>query len=65
MKFEFNWPSGLRENDDRRTDSEIIGILIAHLGAFGLGRASDFFQGDPWSKKFESFFEMIGPSISN
>ena len=49
MKFEFNWPSGFRENDDGRTDSEVIGILIAHLGAFGLGRASDFFQ-DMWAE---------------
>ena len=45
MKFEFNWPSGFRgENVDRRTvtdgrttDAGVIGILIAHLGAFGSG----------------------------
>ena len=49
MKFGFNWPSGFRENDDGRTDSEVIGILIAHLGALGLGRASDFFQ-DMWAE---------------
>ena len=36
MKFEFNWPSGFRgENVDGRTG--VIGILIAHLGAFGSG----------------------------
>ena len=42
MKFEFNWPSGFRgedvENvDGRTTDARVIGILIAHLGAFGSG----------------------------
>ena len=46
MKLEFNWPSGFREEgrclkmltDGRRTtDAGVIGILIAHLGAFGSG----------------------------
>ena len=44
MKFEFNWPSGLRRRrclkmltDGRQTDAGVTGILIAHLGAFGSG----------------------------
>ena len=43
MKFEFNWPSGFSEKkmfenvDGRTTDAGVIGILIAHLGAFGSG----------------------------
>ena len=44
MKFEFNWPSGFRGEDvwkmlteGRTTDARVIGILIAHLGAFGSG----------------------------
>ena len=41
MKFKFNWPSGeekMFENvDGQRTDAGVIGILIAHLRAFGSG----------------------------
>ena len=44
MKFEFNWVSGFREDvenvDGRTTDTGVIGILIAHLGAFGSGELS-------------------------
>ena len=45
MKFEFNWPSGFRGEENvegrtdvrRTTDAGAIDILIAHLGAFGSG----------------------------
>ena len=39
MKFEFNWLRGFRGmlTDGRGTDAEVTGILIAQLGAFGLG----------------------------
>ena len=40
MKFEFNWPSGFRGEDVWkcwRTDDGVIGILIAHPGAFDSG----------------------------
>ena len=39
MKFEFNWPIGFRGGVWKcwRTGDEVIGILIAHLRAFGSG----------------------------
>ena len=45
MKFEFDWPSGLRgedvwkcwRTDDGRTDDRVTGILLAHPWAFGSG----------------------------
>ena len=42
MKFAFNWPIGFRgdvlfEIIEGRTDAGIIGILKAHLRAFGSG----------------------------
>ena len=46
MKFDFNWPSGFRRRrrcfkmltDGRQKDAGVIGILIAHLRAFGSGK---------------------------
>ena len=45
MTFEFNWPGGFRgkrcfkmlTEGQLTTDARVIGILTAHLGAFGSG----------------------------
>ena len=43
MKLEFKWPSGFRMEvvlkmlTYRQTDAGVIGLLIAHGGAFGSG----------------------------
>ena len=46
VKFEFNWPSGFRGEDLwkcwRTTGAGVIGILLAHLGAFGSGELKCF-----------------------
>ena len=45
--------------DGRRTDAGVIGILIAHLGAFGSGDLKMYYTVE--SHKFKrQFFEITG-----
>ena len=37
MKFEFNWPSGLRGENDNGASTESLVYLEFTLGAFGSG----------------------------
>ena len=57
MKFEFNWLRGFRGmlTDGRGTDAEVTGILIAQLGAFGLGELK--------SKHFSPWPHLSGQSF--